>query len=619
MNALTSRSRPGGPIGRMAAVSVLLAAAFAFSVACPSLASAANRKVGVGMASPGEADGSRCQPEAYGGGPRSLTFADLKGGALEVPDDGRIVSWVVGGGVSEPDVMFPHPEASIVLDVFDPDISQHPHIFAQSPPAESFYQFDSTPMTIPPITVAAGDEVGVTLMAGGTYPNYFQATVYCTSRSTSGSEYGLWEPALVPGDSNGVVPTPHAGEIGVQAQVELDAPAIVPSGLTPVTGPSSGGQTVTIVGEHLSDASVEVSLPNAHEGDAGGFGSRAQLTENTDGQVKFTTPEAEVGEGPVDVRVKTAGGEVILKEVYEYKGALVPTIPLVVTGEATSITQTSAVLNATVNPRGLTVSSCGFTYGIGEAEGGEEEGEEEKHAPCSPLTFTGESAESVSAALTGLTPDTTYGYTVSADNETGSHGGFVSGSERTFKTLGIGEKSEEEKEKEAEKAKELAKELSGIAPAPTNTTPTIAPTPIPITPPKGLVATIPAVGLVGGGSATATPAGVVPVKVSCPSGETSCIGSITLTTIGAVKASAGHVAKAKKAVLTLATGSFTVAGGKTATVQLHLFVKAKALLRHTHTLHAQATIVAHDSAGATHTTKSTVTIHAAKAKARRLR
>jgi hypothetical protein len=606
---------------RPRAVAVLLAPLLICVVAAisPSLATAAARKVGVGMASPGEADGSICLPEAYGGGPRSLTFADLKGGALEVPDDGRIVSWVVGGGTSEPDVMFPHPEASIVLDVFDPDIAQHPHIFAQSPPAESFYQFETTPMTIPPITVAAGDGVGVTLMAGGTSPTFFQATVYCTSRSTSGSEYGIWEPALVPGDSNGVVPTPHAGEIGVQAQVELDAPAIVPSGLTPVTGPSSGGQTVTVVGEHLANASVEVSLPNAHEGDAGGFGDRAQLTENTDDQVKFTTPEAEVGEGPVDVRVKTAGGEVILKEVYEYKGALVPTIPLVVTGEVTSITQTSAVLNATVNPRGLAVSSCGFTYGIGEAEGGEEEGEEEQHAPCSPLTFTGDSAEPVSAALTGLTPNTTYGYTVSADNETGSHGGFVSGSERTFKTLGIGEKSPEEtakeaeKTKEAEKAKELAKELSGTAPAPTNT---ITPTLFPIIPPKGLVATIPVVGLVGGGSATATPAGVVPIKVSCPAGESSCIGSITLTTIGpAGSASTAREAKAKKKpVLTLATGSFTVAGGKTATVQLHLSSKAKALLKHSHTLHASATIVAHDSTGATHTTKSTITIHAAKSK-----
>jgi IPT/TIG domain len=573
----------------------------------PSLATAADKKVDVGMPLLGEAEGSLCLPQANGapGEPHTLTFADVKGGALAVPDDGRIVSWLVGGGTTEPDVAVPDPDASVVLDVFEPGIAQHAHIFAQSPHATSFYEDDQTPMPISPIPVLPGDEVGATLSAGGTSPNFTQAEVFCSNRGTS--EYGIWEPALLAGNPNGVSPKEtKIGEIAVQAQVELDAPAILASGLTPTTGPSSGGQTVTVVGEHLANASVEVSLPNAHEGDAGGFGDRAQLTENTDDQVKFTTPEAEVGEGPVDVRVKTAGGEVILKEVYEYKGALVPTLPLVVTGEATSITQTSAVLNATVNPRGLTVSECGFTYGIGEASGGGEEGEEGKEAPCSPPTFTGDSAEPVSATLTGLTPNTTYGYTVSADNETGSHGGSVSGSERTFKTLRTSSGG-------GGGGGEPAKELSGTAPAPTpspaGTTP-LTPTPFPITPPKGLVATIPVVGLVGGGSATATPAGVVPVKVSCPAGETSCIGSITLTSIGAVGASA-HDAKAKKPV-TLATASFTVAGGKTATVQLHLSSKGKTLLKHSHSLHVQVTIVAHDATGATHTTKSTITIHAAK-------
>ena len=36
----------------------------------------------------------------------------------------------------------PDPEASVVLDVFAPEIAQHPHIFAQSPPEESSYQFE---------------------------------------------------------------------------------------------------------------------------------------------------------------------------------------------------------------------------------------------------------------------------------------------------------------------------------------------------------------------------------------------------------------------------------------------------------------------------------------------
>jgi len=405
------------------------------AAASPSLATAADKKVDVGMSSPGEAEGSLCLPEAYGapGYPHSLTFADLKGGALEVPDDGNIVSWVVGGGSSEPDVMFPDPEASVVLDVFAPEIAQHPHIFAQSPPEESSYQFNDAPMTIPPIAVAAGDEVGVTLMAGGTSQGYFRAVVDCTSSSRSGSEYGLWEPALAPGDANGVVPTPHAGEVAVQAQMEIDAPAVPADGLSPVTGPSSGGQTLTIIGEHLANATVGVSLANAPPGDSGGYGS-TQLTENTDSQIKFIVPEA-VAEGAADVHVTTAGGVIVLKEAYDYKGAVAPTLPLVVTAEATSITQTSAELNGTVNPRGRSVSVCVFTYGPGEAEG-EEEGEEGKEAPCSPLSFAGNSAEPVSATLTGLKPDTTYGYTLYANNESGGKGGPGSGSELTFKTLG---------------------------------------------------------------------------------------------------------------------------------------------------------------------------------------
>jgi hypothetical protein len=400
----------------------------------PSFATAANKKVDVGMASLGEAEGSLCLPQANGapGKPHTLTFADLKGGALAVPDDGRIVSWVVGGGTTEPDVAVPDPDASVVLDVFEPGIAQHAHIFAQSPHATSFYEDEQTPMPISPIPVLPGDEVGATLSAGGTSPNFTQAEVFCSNRGTS--EYGIWEPALLEGNANGVSPKEtKIGEIAVQAQVEVDPPGVPADGLSPVTGPSSGGQTLTIIGEHLANATVGVSPANAPPGDSGGYGS-TQLTENTDSQIKFIVPEA-VAEGAADVHVTTAGGVIVLKEAYDYKGAVAPTLPLVVTAEATSITQTSAELNGTVNPRGRSVSVCVFTYGPGEAEG-EEEGEEGKEAPCSPLSFTGESAQPVSAMLTGLTPDTTYGYTLFADNESGGKGGPGSGSEVTFKTLG---------------------------------------------------------------------------------------------------------------------------------------------------------------------------------------
>jgi hypothetical protein len=66
-------------------------------------------------------------------------------------------------------------------------------------------------------------------------------------------------------------------------------------------------------------------------------------------------------------------------------------------------------------------------------------------------------------------------------------------------------------------------------------------------------------------------------------------------------------------VLTLATGSFTVAGGKLVAVTLHLFTKARTLLARTHTLRARATLLAHDPQGASHTTLTIVTLRAAKA------
>ncbi len=112
----------------------------------------------------------------------------------------------------------------------------------------------------------------------------------------------------------------------------------------------------------------------------------------------------------------------------------------------------------------------------------------------------------------------------------------------------------------------------------------------------------------------ASSSGAVSIKVSCPAAESSCSGTVTLRTSGAVIASAGSSAKVKARVLTLASGSFSVPGGAVKTVTLHLSAKGKALLARSHVLRIRATIVAHDPAGATHTTQTTVTLRAPKAK-----
>jgi Trypsin len=108
--------------------------------------------------------------------------------------------------------------------------------------------------------------------------------------------------------------------------------------------------------------------------------------------------------------------------------------------------------------------------------------------------------------------------------------------------------------------------------------------------------------------------GIISVKVSCPAGATSCTGTITLRTLNAVSASSARAAKSKGSILTLASGSFTVAGGKVATVKLHLSAKARALLARSRVLRARASIVAHDPAGASHTAQTLVTLRAAKPK-----
>ena len=115
-----------------------------------------------------------------------------------------------------------------------------------------------------------------------------------------------------------------------------------------------------------------------------------------------------------------------------------------------------------------------------------------------------------------------------------------------------------------------------------------------------------------GTSLTVSSAGALAVKVNCL-GQSSCSGTVTLKTLGAVSAQA-RSAKKRKAILTLASGSFSIAGGHIKTLTLHLSSKARALLSRSHVLRAQATILARDTAGASHTTQTTVTLHAAKAK-----
>jgi len=94
--------------------------------------------------------------------------------------------------------------------------------------------------------------------------------------------------------------------------------------------------------------------------------------------------------------------------------------PTVVTGSASALTQTSATLNATVNPNGGEVKACSFEYGTTTSYG--------SSASCSSLPGSGSSPVAVSASVTGLSNKTTYHFRISATNP----GATSNGSDQTF-------------------------------------------------------------------------------------------------------------------------------------------------------------------------------------------
>lgn len=112
---------------------------------------------------------------------------------------------------------------------------------------------------------------------------------------------------------------------------------------------------------------------------------------------------------------------------------------------------------------------------------------------------------------------------------------------------------------------------------------------------------------VAGSSLSVSASGAVVVKIACPAGESRCSGSITLRSLHPVSATG----RSRPAVLTLASGAFAVAGGHVASVTLHLSAAARRLLAHG-ALAARATVLAHDPAGASHTSLSTVTLRLAR-------
>jgi PKD repeat protein len=143
---------------------------------------------------------------------------------------------------------------------------------------------------------------------------------------------------------------------------------------------------------------------------------------------------------------------------------------------------------------------------------------------------------------------------------------------------------------------------SGTGSTSSTTTPTT-------TTPSGKVGVLSYVVSLASSTLSVSKLGALVIKVNC-SGQSSCTGSAVLRTASAVSASTGK--GAHKTILTLASGSFAIAGGQVKALTLHLTSKARSLLKRLHSLRAKVSIVAHDTSGAAHSTTLLVTLRLAK-------
>jgi len=133
----------------------------------------------------------------------------------------------------------------------------------------------------------------------------------------------------------------------------------------------------------------------------------AGLAPNTEYHFRVLTKNASGTTEGVDVTFKT----------------LKVAAPSVETKAATGAGETSATLNATVNPRGEALSTCTFEYGTSTSYG--------LSVPCSALPGSGSSPVAVSAAIAvGLVANTEYHVRFSATNAAGT----AQGADVTFKT-----------------------------------------------------------------------------------------------------------------------------------------------------------------------------------------
>jgi alpha-tubulin suppressor-like RCC1 family protein len=178
------------------------------------------------------------------------------------------------------------------------------------------------------------------------------------------------------------------------------------TGVSPATGPATGGTPVTITGTKFTGASA------VHFGAV----AAAEFEVRSASEIVAVSPP---GSGAVDVTVTTPEGTSAANPADRF---VYQSSPIAVTEPASAIHLASATLNAKVDPEGASVSDCHFEYGTSPSYG--------SSVQCASLPGSGSSPVAVSAPASGLSVGTTYHFRIVASNADGTS----YGADETFAT-----------------------------------------------------------------------------------------------------------------------------------------------------------------------------------------
>jgi phosphodiesterase/alkaline phosphatase D-like protein len=201
---------------------------------------------------------------------------------------------------------------------------------------------------------------------------------------------------------------------------------------TPIAAPTVTIRAATSIGETTTTINAKV---NSNGGNTTGikFTYSSSDTFSSDTYTVVATPSTLTGTTLTDVSANitglSGGGTYYFKaEATNEAGKTTSSTlsftttpaPAVTTSSATSVTATGAVLNGTVNARGVATTSITFTYGTSSTLSSGT-----TSITATPSSASGNSDTPVSATLSGLTTGTTYYYRLSASNTNGSNSGSI--------------------------------------------------------------------------------------------------------------------------------------------------------------------------------------------------